>query len=884
MPRGIRIMRGFLIRCFGLFRRRRIEREMADEFESHFQMHVDENLRQGMSAQEARRDARLQFGGIDSCKESLREGSTIMMLETTWQDLKYTARGMRRNPGFAITAIFSITLGIGASVAIFTLTDNLLLRPLPYRQPGQVMMVWEKNQRQGAMTRNLISPGNYRDWKGRNHVFESMAVFAEGRSAFSDGNRVEELEEQYVSAELLPLLGIHPFRGRLFTPAEDLPDTPNLVLISYRLWQSWFAGDEGVVGKQIQVRSKPGTIIGVLPPGFYFRSRNTDLWEAMGLDPARDYRLNSGRYAMSVARLKPGVTRQHAQAEMTAVAKRLEAEYPRFNTNWTVNVEPLRDSLVSEVKTSMLVLLGAVGLLLAVACANVANLLLARYTARRREMAVRVAIGAGRGRVVRQLITESLALGLTGGLLGVALARWAVVGLLALAPADLARNVAIEVDYRIVLFAVAASALTGIAFGLAPSFVASRAGLAQGLSEDSRSSVGGGGSLRSLLVGAEVAFSVMLLAGAGLLFRSLVGLQAVDPGLNPARVLTFSVLIPGARYQEPVQRTQFFKTALEQVERLPGVESASAVSFLPFNGMSAGTDLTIAGRPPAKPGEEAAATIRTVMPGYFRTLDIPLQRGRVFTAADNTLDSPYRFVVNEAFVQKYMTGEEPVGQHISVDMDIKHPFGEIIGVVGNVKEGALDKEPTPTVYYIHSHLVYTGMVFVVRTKNDPLLLADPVRKVIHGIDPEQPVAQIQAMDTIVRETFARQRFSALLLGGFSLVSLLLAAVGIYGVLAYSVTERTREIGVRVALGAEPARILALILGSGMRVVLAGAAVGLGGALALTRLLKSLLFGVKPHDAATLAVVAAVLIVVALAAAWLPARRAAHLAPVDALKQ
>jgi putative ABC transport system permease protein len=877
-------VRGFVARLGGLLGKARQERELTDEFESHFQLHLDENLRQGMSAREARREARLKFGSVDSAKESMREATTVMMLETTWQDLKYAARGMRKNPGFAVTAIFSLALGIGASVAIFTLTDNLLLRPLPYRDPGQLMMVWEMSHLRPRQTRNVISPANYLDWKARNHVFASMAVFAEGRGAFSDGSRVEELEEQYVSAELLPLLGVQPVRGRLFIPAEDLPNAPNVVLISYRLWQGWFGGDEGVIGRKIQVRSRPGTIIGVLPPGFYFRNRNVDLWETMGLDPARDYRLKAGRYLMSVARLKPGVTRERAQAEMTAIAKRLEADYPQFNARWTINVESLRDSLVSEVKTSMLVLLGAVGLLLAVACANVANLLLARYTARRREMAVRVAIGAGRARVVRQLITESLALGVTGGLLGIALARWAVLGLLALAPLDLSRNLSIEVDYRIVLFAVAASVLTGIVFGLAPSLVASRADLTRGLREDSRSSVGGSGNLQSVLVGAEVALSCMLLAGAGLLFQSLVGLQAVDPGLNPSHVLTFSVLIPGARYREPVQRSEFFKTALEQVERLPGVESASAVSFVPFNGLPAGTDLRIAGRPPAKPGEGMGAAVRTVMPGYFRTMGIPLKRGRVFTTADNTLDSPYRFVVNEALVQKFMSGEEPLGQQISVEMGDKNPFGEIIGVVGNVKEGALDQEPVPTVYYIHSHLVYTGMVFVIRTKNDPLLLADPVRKVIHGIDPAQPVAQIRTMDAIVRETFARQRFSALLLGGFSLVSLLLAAVGIYGVLAYSVTERTREIGVRVALGAEPARIVVLILSNGMRVVLAGAAAGLCGALALTGLLKSLLFGVKPHDAVTLAAVVAVLIVVALVAAWLPARRAAHLAPVDALRE
>ena len=679
------------------------------------------------------------------------------------------------------------------------------------------------------------------------------------------------------------MLGIRPLRGRLFTAAEDLPNAPNVVLISYRLWQSWFGGDDGAVGRTVQLQSQPATIIGVMPPGFYFRNRNVDVWVALGLDPARDYRKDAGRYMMCVARVKPGVTRDRAQTQMSVIAQRLAIDYPAFNTNWKVNVEPLRDSLVSQVKTSMLVLLGAVGLLLAVACANVANLLLARYTSRRREMAVRVAIGAGRGRVVRQLITESVVLGLAGGVLGVVLARWAVIGLLALAPADLTRNIAAAVDYRIVLFVVGVPMLTGILFGLAPSLVASRADLTSGLREDSRGSVGGAGRLRAGLVAAEVALSVILLAGAGLLFRSLVGLQAVDPGLNPARLLTFRVQIPAARYRDGLPRTEFFTRALEQVRRLPGVESASAVSYLPFNGMAAGTALAIAGRPPAKPGEEPGATVRTVMPGYFRTVGIPLQRGRVFTAQDNTLDSPYRFIVNRAFVEKYLAGEEPLGQHISVEMDQKNPFGEIIGVVGNVKEGALDREPEPTVYYIHAHLVYTGMVFVVRAAADPLSLAGAIRRTIHDIDPALPVAQIRTMEAIVRETFARQTFSALLLGGFSLVSLVLAAVGIYGVLAYSVTERTREIGVRVALGADPGRILTLVLGSGMRVVLVGALLGTGGALALTGLLKSLLFGVKAHDPATFAAVPAVLIAVALAAAYLPARRASRLAPVEALK-
>jgi len=881
--RGVRIgsLRGFLMRLAGPFQKERREREMAEEFESHFQMHVEENLRQGMDAAQALREARLKFGGVHQTKESVRDGWTVLALETTWRDLHYAIRGLRGNPGFAAAAILSLALGIGASVAIFTLADNLLLRPLPYREPGRLMMVWEVSP--PGNNRNSVSAGNYLDWKAQNHVFESIAVFNERPAAFAEGSRVEELQEQFVSADLLPMLGVQPLRGRLFTAAEDLPNASSVVLISYRVWQSWFGGDDGAIGRTVQVRSRPATIIGVMPPGFYFRDRDVDLWEPIGLDPAHDYRKDSGRYLMCVARLQPGVTRDRAQTQMTVVARRLQADYPQSNTRWNVNVEPLRDSLVSEVRVSMLVLLGAVGLLLAVACANVANLLLARYMSRRREMSVRLVIGAGRGRLVRQLITESVVLGLAGGVLGVVLARLAVAGLLAIAPADLTRNIAIVVDYRIILFAVASPMLTGVLFGLAPSFVASRADLTLGLRENSRTSVGGAGLLRAWLVAAEVALSVILLAGAGLLFRTLAGLQSVDPGLNPAGLLTFRVELPEARYHERLQRTQFFERALQQIGRLPGVESASAVSYLPFNGMAAGTDLAIAGRPRALPGAGPAATVRTVMPGYFRTIGIPLKRGRVFADADDTPDSPYRFVVNQAFVEKYMAHEEPLGQQISVDMDDTNPFGEIIGVVGNVKEGALDQEPTPTVYYIHAHLAYPGMVFVVRTPLDPLSLAGAMRRLIHDIDPAQPVAQMRTMETVLRETFARQTFSALLLGGFSLVSLALAAVGIYGVLAYSVTERTREIGVRVALGADPRRILKLVLGGGMRVVLFGALAGTVGALALTGLLKSLLFGVTSYDPATFATVTLVLIAVALLAAYLPARRASRLAPVDALK-
>jgi putative ABC transport system permease protein len=802
--------------------------------------------------------------------------------QTTWQDFRYALRGMRLNPGFALTAILSLALGLGASLSIFTVADNLLLRPLPYRDPSQLVMVWDANYKRNT-TNNVISPGNYLDWKAQNDVFEGMAAFREVRSVLNDGSRVEELGKQLISANLLPLLGVQPIRGRLFTEEEDRPNPDTVLLISYRLWQNWFGGDESIIGRKVQVNATPRQIIGVLPPGFAFRNRTTDLWEPIGLNPATNYRKTQGRWMYSVARIKSDVTLGQAQAQMTSIASRLESAYPEFNQNWTINLEPLRDSMIREVKTSMLVLLGAVGLLLAVSCANVANLLLARFASRQREMAIRGALGAGRSRIVRQLLTESVVLGLAGGGLGLLATRWAVMGLMAMAPADLTRFVQISIDLRIVSIGFGLSILTGIIFGLAPALVASRLDLNRSLREDSRSSFGRTGHLRTWLVAAEVALSVVLLAGAGLLFRTMIGLQAVEPGLDPANLLTFRVSIPAAKYADLTRRTQFFASALERISQLPGVRSASAVSFLPFNGMAAGTWIGIGGRPAAKPGEELISTIRTVMPGYFRTIGIPLRNGRDFTAADNTATSPYYFIVNEAFVRKYLPNENPLGTRINALMDRENPFGEIIGVVGDVKEGALDKEPTPTVYYVHRHLVYSSMTFVVRTASDSLTLAEPVRKIILGLDPEQPIAEVRTMEEIVRETFARQRFSAVLLTGFSIASLLLAAVGVYGVLACSVSARAREIGVRVALGARPGNIILLIVGGGARPVIGGALAGLSGAFALSGMLKTLLFGVAPRDPATFIVAPAILVGIALLAAFLPARRAARIDPMEALR-
>jgi putative ABC transport system permease protein len=868
-------------RATGLFRKSRRDREMAQEFESHVQMHVDDNIRAGMSPEQARREALVKFGGMEAAKESVRETSRLMWIDTALRDMRYALRGLRLNPGFATTAILSLTLGIGASVAIYTVADNLLLRPLPYPDAKQLVMLYEMNPHRDSK-HNVISPANYFDWKAQSSSFTSIGGFFDFHVILGDGKRTEEKDAQAVSGEVLPALQVKPIRGRLFTMQEDKDDA-HVAAISYRLWQEWFGGDESVIGRQLQVNARPFTVIGVLPPDFYFNTRTSDVWVTLGLNPADNLRKTQGRWMWAVARLKSGVSLSQARAEMTGIAQRLEIAYPEFNKGWGVDVVPLRDSFVGPAKTSLMILLGAVTLLLCVACANVANLLLARYSTRRREMAVRGALGAARSRLIRQLLTESVILGLAGGIAGLVLAYFAVSGLVALAPRDLTRSVQITFDMRIVLFAFLLSVVTSIIFGLAPSLVASHGDLNRGLHEESRTSTGGGTRMRSWLVALEIACSVALMAGAGLLFRSVVGLQNVDPGLDAHNVLTFRVSLPNQRYKQDQNKIDFFKQAAEQLRQLPGVRSASAVSYLPFNGLAAGTDFKIAGRPPAKPGEGLGAVIRTVLPDYFRTMGIPLIRGRDFTAADDVESTPHRFIVNEAFVRKHMPTEEPLGKQISVWMNKENPFGDIVGVVGDVKERTLDKEPEPTIYYIHSHLSYGEMVFVLRAEKDAMALAEPARKVIQGIDSELPVSQVRSMETVVRQTFASQQFSAVLLGGFSLASLLLAAIGVYGVLAYSVTQRTREIGVRIALGAEPLTITRMVVASGARMVAIGAAAGLAAALALSGLMKSLLFGIGPRDPLTFVAAPLIFVVVALVAAYVPARRAARVSPMEALR-
>jgi putative ABC transport system permease protein len=870
----------FLKRLGGWPGRAARERDLCEEFEAHFQLHVDDNLRTGMSPAEARRQAVLKFGSVDAAKESVRAQWTVAWVESTRRDLVYALRTFRRNPAFAVAAILSLALGIGASVAIFTVADSVLLRPLPYPDADRLMMVWESKLH--GEQHNLINPGNFREWQAQNHVFSDMSIVGLNVVSLTDAQRGEEFEARWIDPDFFRLLGVQPLRGRVFTAADRLPNAPDVFVISYHLWQTWFGGDDAIIGRKIEVSNLPATVVGVLPPGFYFRHRNVELFGNNRLNPARNYH-GDGRWLMSVARLKPGVTEAQAQAEMDVIARRLEIAEPKFDTGWGVTVEPLRDSMVREVKRPLLVLLGAVFFVLAVACANVANLLLARYGSRRREMSVRAAIGAGRWRIARQLFTESIVLGATGGLVGVLLARWMVAGLLALSPRDLVRNTAIAIDLRVLCFALAISLGSVLAFGLLPSLLATRRDPLAGLKEDGRGTISGHSFARQLLVALEVAFSVVLLAGAGLMIRTLAGLESVDPGINPDRLLTFRVSLPRGRFREYPPRLQFFGRALDRLRGLPGVQSAGMIDPLPYRGIAPATWVTIAGRPPARPGENLVTVVRVVTPGYFRTIGTPIRAGRDFSDADNTPDSPLRFIISEAFARQYFPGEQPLGQRINIDFDQPGVLGEIIGIVADLREGSIDKPAQPTAYYVHGHRPTSSGYLVIKTAGDPFALAAAARRVIHDLEPEQPVVETDSMDHIVRETFSRQRFTSLLLGGFSLVSLVLAAIGLYGVLAYSVAERTREFGVRIALGAAPARILSHVLAGGARMLATGTAAGTAGALALTRLLQTLLYGISPRDTMTFVAVPIVLAAVGLAAAWIPARRASRLPAIEALR-
>jgi predicted permease len=810
-------------------------------------------------------------------------------MQTLWQDLRYGVRMLFKEPGFTLVAIVTLALGIGANTAIFSLVDAVLLRALPYGDADRIVTVWESNRRSGN-DQNVINLGNFFDWKDHNHVFEDMATFFDMTSNLTTGGEPEEVPLQIATGNLFSVLGVNALLGRTFTPEDAKPGQPAVVVLSFGLWQRRFGGDPQILGRKLALSNTEAIVIGVMPADFTWHVEKgsmtrkvAELWTPWRIDQGSGNLQRRGRFASAVARLKPGVSIAQAQADMNVIGSQLEQQYNDFNANWGVNVVPLRRQFTGEVRLALLVLLGAVGCLLLIACANVANLLLARAESRNREVAIRTALGANRARIVRQLLTESMLLAIFGGVAGLLLAWWGTNLLVSLSPPQLLNLSHVKVNAPVLGFTLGVSLLTGIIFGLAPAWESVRINLENSLKEGARSGAGNRSRrVRNALVVVEIALALMLLIGGGLLIRSFARLQSVNPGFNARDLLTVRLNLPRRRYDNDRKIVDFFRRTTAEVQALPGVEAVGAVSFLPFAAPNAGTLVEIDGRPKLPPGQGLTTGVTVTDKNYFKAMQIPLKRGRLFTDEEST-DMHHVVVVNEEFARKNFPNEDPLGKRVTIYMKDDNRPCEIIGIVGNSRQMTLDGEVKAMSYWPHPELAYSLMSLVIRTKGDPLASAAAVRNVIHKIDIEQPVSDLRTMESLIGASVARARFNTLLLTVFAVVAWLLAAVGIYGVVAYAVAQRTHEIGIRIALGATAKRVLFQVLRQGMVLAGIGVALGLAGSFAVTRVMKALLFEVSVTDPLTYLLIPLCLLAVALAASYGPARRATKVDPMVALR-
>ncbi|HLY20142.1 MAG TPA: ABC transporter permease [Bryobacteraceae bacterium] len=811
-------------------------------------------------------------------------------MRTFLQDLRYGLRLLARSPGFTAIALLTLTLGIGATSAIFSVVDAALLRALPYRDPQRLVTVFEDNGTNG-FPRDTPAPGNYADWKAQTQVFDGVAATMEQVYSLTSGPgergaEPENLDGSRVTHNTFELLGTKPALGRVFLPEEDRPGGAHVVLIGYGLWQRRFGGDAGLVGREILLDGEKYTVIGVMPRVFSYPYRDVQIWTPAAFTAQQ--LVNRGAHYLNVlARLRPGVTLAKANAELLVVCKRLARAYPDTNAGISrFYAEPLQETYTYGARTGLIVLMAAVAFTLLIACANIANLLLARATGRQREVAVRTALGAARGRIVRQMLTESLLLACGGGVLGMALAAWCFNFLKNLIPPDLSRMQSLTLDLPVVAFVAGISVASSLFFGLAPALQVSRIELNDVLKEGGRGNSGSRRRIfRNLLVVSEVALSLMLLIGSGLLLESFAKLRGLDPGFRADHVLTARLVAPRTRYGEFGKRSEFFTRVLERVRALPGVKSAGFTSALPLT-WDGGTNGFTPEGVALDPAITYDANNRVVTSGYFETMRIPLRRGRLFQEGDGQ-DAPAVAIVNETMARKFWPGQDPIGKRFKFGGGPGGtPWCRIVGVVGDVRQMRLNEPPRQEMYFPYWQSGYNWMVprdLAIRTSGDPVSLARAVRETVWSIDKDQPVANVMTLDELLDQEVAHRRVEAALLGGFAALALTLACVGIYGVLSYLVTQRTREIGVRVALGANAADVFRTVAGQGMALVGVGLAGGIVGALALAGLIRSLLFGVEATDPVTYLGGVAVFGVVALLACYFPARRAARVDPLVALR-
>ena len=886
---GARVL-AFVRHLFGLGSARELDARFDSESAFHVDMATERNIRHGMSPDDARRAAMLEFaghGGREHWREQARDEVRSRVAEELARDVRYAIRGLRRAPGFTAAAVATLALSVGATSSIFSVVNAALLRQLPYPHSERIVAVCEKNVTQPSPDLCGIggfSVSNYVIWRDDARSFDAFAAFVERRVAIiAPGADPVSAQARITSASLFSVLGARPFLGRFFTAAEDQPGGPNEIVLSYAFWQQQFGGDAGVVGKRVLVNANDYTIVGVTAPRFGVYDP-VDVWLPIRLGPAN--RATPGRSLRTLALLKAGVTAQQADREMKTLAARRAQDEPRYNTNMTALVMPLREKLVGGSDRVLWTLLGAVGFLLLIACANVANLLLARGASREREMAVRVSLGASPGRLARQLLTESVVLSLLSAVIGLVLAVQGTKALVALVPSDLSYQMLadVSVDWRLVAFTTVVALVSGMLFGIAPALHAARGDVHESIKEGGRGGTEqsrASGRMRNALVVAEMSLALVLLAGAGLMARSFAALQQVSLGFEPAGALTGRVSLPGRTYQTDTAITAFFDQAEAQIAALPGVRAVGAISYLPLTGQRSVNGFNVEGRPPAKPGEEPGGDMRAVTPGYFRAIGIPLKSGRVFTSADRN-GMPDVAVVSETLARTLFPNENPIGHVLVYEWD-RMTHAEIVGVVGDVHHDGPAKQAYMEIYRPLAQFSYSSMDLVVRVNGDPAQFVRPVSAAIRRVDPAMPLASAEPLTALASRAVASTRLSAGLFALFGGLGLLLAAIGIYGVMSYAVQQRRHEIGVRIALGASRSNVVAMVVRRGVTLSLLGIAIGGVLAFAGAGLMQRLLFGIQPHDGVTFATIAAVLAGAGVLAAYLPARRAARVDPVSALR-
>jgi putative ABC transport system permease protein len=866
------------LRLRSLFRRGQVEAELNEELRYHLERQIEVNTAAGMSVEEARYAALRAMHGLDQRKEECRDMRRVRLIEDLWRDFRFSLRSLLKRPGFTAIALLALALGIGANTAIFSLVNAVILQPLPYRDPDRLISVYGTRNRS---TQGSVGPTDFLDYRSQNKTFEQFAASGSMMLPMNltGSGEPERLNASIITGNYFDTFGVRPALGRGFSLENEKTGQDHVTVLSHAFWQTRFGGDPNIVNKTINLDGKAYEVLGVMPAEVVL-PQPAQLWVPINFDADPEMKMRNARFLRGIGRLKEGVTLDQAQTDTDLIAAQLEQQYPDSNTGWSLRLIPLREILVGGSRTMLFILFGAVGFVLLIACANVANLLLVRAAARQKEIAMRTALGASRLRIIRQMITESLLLAIFGGALGALLAVAGVKLLVSLGEDNIPRTANVKIDATVLAFTLLISLATGLLFGLAPAIRTMKENLVDALKDGIR-----GGSeatvknrTRSLLVVFESAIAVMLLIAAGLLIRSLVALQNVDPGFDPNNVLTLRVDLPRQKYNTPEKASNFFEQLETRVAGLPGVEAVGLITDLPLSGEARDMPYRVEGRPATS--DIAFVDFRRVNKNYFSAMRIPLRRGRNFTEQE-VRQSDKAIVVSQAFVDSVFPNEEALGKRLIIWSGIRNEPYEIIGIVGDTRYQSLQGEPSATMYVPTRELLFVNLV--IRTQGDPLSLVGGVRKEVNALDPDQPIAAIRPMTEWVAMSAAGARYRTTLLGLFALLAMILAATGIYGVMSYSVAQRTQEIGVRMALGARPFDVLKLVVRQGMMLALIGVIVGLAGALALTRVMSSLLFGVTERDPITFVAVAALLIVVAFISCFVPAHRATRVDPLIALR-